>query len=161
MPNLDLSKKLRTNALIEAVKYHGVSEATGKNDGEMIRYFQEYQDYLKGKPWCSSFVSRMFLDAAKKLGIPRPFPHIPGVNTLYSFARKKGWYHSNTSFIPQPADIFIHLDLENPVRSHTGMIKAIQDNKIITIEGNISNQVSSRRFLKTDSYISGFIRVTV
>jgi len=154
----DLSRKLRTFAIEIASSFHGVKEATGHNDGKQIEEFQEHQAWLKGLPWCSCFVSYCFLKAAGKLKIERPFPQIAAVDNLKAYAKHKGWYHDNVSFIPQAGDIFVHIG-KTADQSHTGFVKDFIDGKIITMEGNISNKVSSRKFLKTDAYITGFIRV--
>jgi hypothetical protein len=159
--NTELSKKLRSKAIEIACLYHLTAEKTGHNDGALIEKFQEYNNSLKGAPWCACFVSFCFKEAAEQLKIERPFYQIAGVNYLASFAKKQNWYHDGSSFLPLPGDIFVHVDLADYSKSHTGFVKELKDGKIITMEGNVSNQVSSRRFLHNDSYLTGFIRVTV
>ena len=148
-------KTLNTLAVDIALKQKGIRELTGKNDGEAIRKFQENIRGLQGEPWCASFVSYCFKEAAKELGQERPFRHIPGVYTLTEMAQSNGWFIHAGSAIPKKGDIFVMSG------DHTGLVISYNsENKTIkTIEGNLNDSVDGRELPKQGK-ITGYIRVS-
>lgn len=91
----------------------------------------KYGEHTKanGLPWCGSFVNWCAHHAAVKL--PSMVSTAMGAQRMKDVAR---WHSEN----PQPGDlVFFDFPNDGVDRiSHIGIVVAIEDNKLITVEGN-------------------------
>ena len=153
---LNPSLVLRQTALELAIKEIGKKEETGNNDGQDIRRYQEYTSWLENKPWCCSLVSYCYKEAAKQIGVERPFPHEASVNRFVELAKKNNWIIPKSEM--KEGDLFVQLG-ETADGSHIGFIKELQLPLIVTVEGNFGNGVKSRPM--NSNLISLVIRVKI
>lgn len=127
----------------------------GSNRGPWCEKYQEHKSWLKGAHWCGSFVTWCVLQATQKLDRPRLFEQHVGaaVINLFKWGLNKDLCHNANKYDPEPGDIFLILNNTLTRGVHTGFVKEFikEENKIITIEGNADNRVTSFRRLKADS----------
>ncbi len=124
----------------------GVREVTGNNDGPRIEEYLAYTHLSKGYEWCAAFVSWCYGQVG--LGQPRN----PWSPALFPKLRLVDKVNS------KPADVFgIYSNTAKRIH-HVGLIKELQSNYIISIEGNSNNQVESRRrHLRTIHSVANWI----
>ncbi len=60
------------------------------------------------------------------------------------------------AWTPKPGDVIVFW--QNGSRTHTGMVYAVDNTYVYTIEGNSSNMCQKRSYLKNSSYIYGYVR---
>ena len=60
------------------------------------------------------------------------------------------------SWTPKPGDVIVFQ--QNGVRTHTGMVYAVDGTCVYTMEGNSSNMCRKRSYKLTDTYIYGYVR---
>lgn len=123
------------------------------------KYFYNYEK--NGYEWCDIFVDWCFVQAygyeeAQRL-LCQP-EYSSGAGTQYSYnyyAQKKRTGKTPTI----GAQIFFDNDRECKSYSdidHTGLVYAVKDGKVYTIEGNSSNQVSKCEYFENDTRIFGY-----
>ena len=137
--------KVRDEALRIARKEMraGAREVGGNNRGPWVRKYLAGAGLEEGLPWCASFVSWCYREAADKLEIPPPFAYQPSVRRLYTACVKKGWRVE----IPQPGDlVFWTRGLVNRGLGHMGFVEYAHDNLIQTIEGNHTSKVERFKY---------------
>lgn len=61
------------------------------------------------------------------------------------------------AWTPKPGDVIVFTD-NGTIRSHTGMVYAVDSTYIYTMEGNSSNMCKRRSYLLTSTYIYGYVR---
>ena len=113
-----------------------------------------------GGPWCAMQVSLAIYEACgndKALAkdvLWGVWPYT-ACNQLYDVApaASKG---RRGSWTPEPGDVIVFQ--ENGVRTHTGIVYAVDDTYVYTIEGNTSNMCRQRSYLLTSTYIFGYVR---
>jgi hypothetical protein len=126
---------LALRALEVARTQLGVREATGHNDGAAVESYLRSVGLGKGYAWCASFIYWCFNQAAKALGVSNPLAQTGGV--LDHLAKT----HGQIVHTPQVGDIFI-MDFGEG-KGHTGIVKEVRGNMIVTVEGN-TNDANSR-----------------
>jgi hypothetical protein len=122
------------------------------------------QAYTDGnaEAWCADFVSWVYKQAGK------PFTtgesggwRIPTVYALDDYLKAQQTYFlkNDTANTPQPGDVIIMND--GGSRMHTGLVYTVTGESITTIEGNISDKVTSRTFdnYRTHENIHAFGRM--
>lgn len=110
----------------------GTQEATGKNDGPVVKYLTSTGN-SKGEPYCASFV---YWCGKTALGTKNPFP---------KSAWSPDFVSGGTSKIDtaRPGDTFgIYFSSKGRV-AHTGLIKGKQGKYLVTIEGNTAPSASA------------------
>lgn len=121
----------------------GVREATGNNDGDKVEEYLQYTDLGKGYAWCSAFVSWCYGQA----GLPEP--RNPWSPALFPNTRTycRGGACRRPHMLAQinPADIFGIYGQGVRRINHVGLVKEVQNNYLVTIEGNSNNRVESKR----------------
>jgi hypothetical protein len=137
-------------AVLEKELTKNVREKTGKNDGEDVEKYLASVGQKKGAPWCAAFVVWVLKEAGVNTGSANAFSPscFPKNKTIYD--RKAGG-----NFIAAPTDLF-GLYYPNLGRiGHVGFIYEVNENSIITVEGNTNgegsregNGVYKRRRLK-------------
>lgn len=121
------------------------------------------------EPWCADFVSWVYLKAdiplvttpsAKRSSwrVPLAWKNVSGVPNLRSYFQSRGtWREAETGYVPAPGDVIIFAEEQ----SHTGIVEKYEASgkygpTVYTIEGNVSNKVSTRAYSKNDSKIDGY-----
>ena len=120
-----------------------------------------YMGYLIGlqaQPWCAMTVSTVLYEAcggkdgAKEVmyGL---WPYT-ACDQLYEKAPygKRG---RRGNWEPKPGDVIV---FGYSTRDHTGMVYAVDDTYVYTYEGNSSNKCQKRSYLRTSSWIWGYVR---
>lgn len=121
----------------------GVREATGNNDGARVEDYLGYTGLGKGYAWCAAFVSWCYGQA----GLPEPRnPWSPALfpNTR-TYCRGDACRRPTLIKTVEAADVFGIYGQQDKRINHVGLVKNIQGNYLITIEGNSNNRVESKR----------------
>jgi hypothetical protein len=134
-PIVVAASQLALRSLEVARTQLGVREATGHNDGAAVESYLRAVSLGKGYAWCQAFVYWCFNQAAKALGVENPTAKTAGV--LDHWTKTKGLKTKS----PQPGDVFI-MDFGGG-KGHTGFVKEVKGNMIVTVEGN-TNDANSR-----------------
>ncbi|HEY3447099.1 MAG TPA: peptidoglycan-binding protein [Myxococcales bacterium] len=118
--------ELRTRILALAQAEVGTTEATGNNDGPVLKYPEFFG--RGSEPYCADFVSWVCTQAGK----PLDFCYVP---SLRGHLEETGQWKGTSN--PQPGDIVI-FDFEREGEGdHVGIVKAVlPDGSLETIEGN-------------------------
>lgn len=146
----------RALVLCTALAEVGTREATGHNDGEVLKYVPEWARG-KGYPYCAWFAGWCFIQALGEHPYGR---HLGAVWDLFRAGQAAGealllnaaW----PALGPQPGDIFIifHSDdwKKKPVPGHAGLILRVDQDgsKVNTVEGNFHNRVGVATRLVSD-----------
>lgn len=111
--------------------------------------------------WCAMQVTLSILEAcgndkdAVKDILYGVYPYIE-CSQVYNAAPadKKG---RRGAWTPKPGDIIVFTD-NGTSRSHTGMVYAVDNTYVYTMEGNSSNMCKTRSYPLTSTYIYGYIR---
>lgn len=114
--------------------------------------------------WCAMMVSTAVYEgcgsdmAAAKKAMWGVWPYT-ACNQLYDAAPSthKG---RRGSWSPKPGDVIVFSD-NGSIRTHTGMVYAVDDLYIYTYEGNSGNMARKRSYRKTSSYIWGYVRLNL
>lgn len=138
-------------------------EVGGQNRGPWVRL------YMKGNEgrdwsWCAGFVSFIIMQSYNALGIESPIDYCFSCDNLAIQAKTKGIFVDESQIskdIIEPGMIFLRRKT-NKGWVHTGIIKAIEENYLHTIEGNTNKTgryngdrvLEKRRFLKNNDYIN-------
>ena len=131
-----------------------IIDSEGKRQGYTV-----YGDWY-GMPyeeWCAMFVAY----CSNYAGIPaKYFPQDAGCAKLLAAMRDLGAYRSAASgYEPQAGDlVFFNWDAE-PDPDHVGIVEAVAENRIETIEGNNSRSVARDSYARGDSRIMGYVDV--
>lgn len=122
----------------------GVREATGNNDGVRVEEYLAYTGLGKGHAWCAAFVSWCYGQAG--LSEPRN-PWSPAL-----LPKSKTYCSGSSACLPSatartvsPADIFGIYSISAKRINHVGLIKAQEGKYLVTIEGNVTDKVLSKR----------------
>lgn len=154
LPDL-LSMNIATRAMQIAVSQNGVREQDN-NSGPAVSCFLSSVGLPPGHSWCMAFVYWAFQAAAASLGVSNPLVRTGGC--------MKQWNETTCIKIykdPLPGDIFI-IDLGKGA-GHTGIVTHVNQDNVITIEGNTNDNGSSNGdgvYVRTrqKSRIKGYIR---
>lgn len=126
-----------------------------------------YAGYIAGinggswAPWCAMQVSLAILEACgsnkadAKAVMHGVYPYT-NCGQVYD-AAPSSMKGRRGSWTPKAGDIIVFTD-NGTSRSHTGMVYAVDNSYVYTIEGNSSNMCRKRSYLKTSTYIYGYIR---
>lgn len=129
---------MRTRIIDIATQEIGVKEATANNDGERVEEYLAYTGFGKGYAWCAAFVSWCFgqaeLSAPRNAWSPALFP----MDRRYSSQEVQ---HGTL----RAGDLFAVYNRRLGRIDHAGLIKNVGNGFILTIEGNVSNRVVSKR----------------
>lgn len=104
--SLECRSDLLEAALDSAIAQIGTLEATGRNDGEVVKYLASV-GLAKGNPYCAAGVYYCFLTAAFDLKLPPkeiPIPRTGLANAFYDRARKSGRLES---YLPEVGDLIV------------------------------------------------------
>lgn len=91
---------------------------------------------FSGLPWCAAFVHAVYIEAlgekaaAALLGKPHP-----GTRVMARQMRRRGCLRGR-DYTPSPGDVIFLRSTPNGRISHCGIVEAVQDDTVVTIEGN-------------------------
>lgn len=146
--------------------------AFGQNKGSANYTYAGYKCDVQGQPWCAAQVSTAISEACgsesdAKAVMYGVWPYVncaqvwdaaPSNKKIWSYYQRwtlgKG---DRKTYEPVAGDIIVFTD-DGKTRSHTGMVYALDDKYVYTIEGNSSNMCRKRSYPLTSSYIYGWIR---
>lgn len=145
-----LDADMRTEIMLVAQGELGVREATGGNDGERVETYLRYTGLSKGYAWCAAFVSFCYGQAG--LSEPRN-PWSPALfPNAKTYCRGSACQRPEALKAIRPADVFGLYGQREKRINHVGLVRNIQGNYVLTIEGNSNNQVESKRRHRSTLY---------
>lgn len=121
---------MRDRLMRTAISQIGVQEATGRNDGPVVKYLLAV-GLGTGDPYCAAFV---YWCGREALGTFNPFPrsgYSPDFVTRPTWVRGRGT-------TPAPGDAFGIYFREKGRIAHTGLVRGIQGRSLRTVEANTS-----------------------
>ncbi|MDD3171291.1 MAG: CHAP domain-containing protein [Bacilli bacterium] len=109
---------------------------------------------LNYEAWCAMFVSWCCYEAGISTKI---VPRYCGCTAGMAWFAAENRFGARGEYTPQPGDIIFFRDADQSTGStHTGIVIAVDETKVYTIEGNTSNMVAKRSYLLTNTYIVGY-----
>lgn len=109
---------------------------------------------LNYEAWCAMFVSWCCYEAGISTKI---VPRYCGCTAGMAWFVNEGRFGARGEYTPKPGDIAFYRDADQSTGStHTGIVIAVDANRVYTIEGNTSNMVAKRSYLLTSTYIVGY-----
>lgn len=137
------SSMIRQQLMSIASSELGVTERSGRNDGQRISEYLAYCGLNEGHEWCAAFVSWCFGQVGQTQ------PRTPWSPALFPQSRRVN--HQISS--PQPGDVF-GLWIPGKRRiGHAGLVESWEESWCITIEGNVDNAVVRKRRLTSSVYV--------
>jgi len=130
--------RVRERIVDIAIGEIGVREATGKNDGAKVEEYLAYTGLGKGYAWCAAFVSWCYGKAG--LAAPRN----AWSPALFPMARRYNSQQVRADSLRQ-ADLFAIYSQQLGRINHVGIVRKIEGNWLLTVEGNVANRVLSKR----------------
>lgn len=147
---VDLDKQpsadLRQRIVLIAEGELGVQELSGNNDGERVEHYLAYTQLGKGHEWCAAFVSWCYGQAGKRE------PRNPWSPALFPQARRYTVGSKERAAAIALADVFGIYGASAKRINHVGLVRAVDGQYIVSIEGNSANRVLSKRRLITTIY---------
>lgn len=125
----------REKVLAVAAGEVGVTEKTGRNDGEVDKYLQSVGLGGSRAPYCAAFVHWVGRQA---LGAGNPYPR-----SAWSPDMVKGGERVKQSTQPRGGETFGIWFQSKKRIAHTGLIEARKGDYLVTIEGNTSPSAAS------------------
>ncbi|HQM07359.1 MAG TPA: Ig-like domain-containing protein [Bacilli bacterium] len=109
---------------------------------------------LNYEAWCAMFVSWCCNEAGISTKI---VPRYCGCTAGMAWFVNEGRFGARGEYTPKPGDIVFYRDKDKTTGStHTGIVIAVDNNRVYTIEGNTSDMVAKRNYALTNSYIVGY-----
>jgi hypothetical protein len=125
--------------LVEAAKACvGIREATGKNDGPMVRLFQETIGSASGESWCMSFTQSMIAYAEVKTGLVSPI----FASEYCTHVWTKTPITQRVKKAPLPGAIAIW-HKKDSTDGHTGIVLSYGEKTFYAVEGNTTSGLSA------------------
>lgn len=147
---------LEQRSLQVAKRHVGEREASGRNDGAAVRFWQRLvakgATWLDNQPWCVCFATGVVYLAGKELGMKPKLPLNASSSSLYAWAKREG------QLLPKPVDGCIGVvrrggqgDQDGAAyagksHTHTFVVHTVEANgTLVTVEGNFRNAVCWNR----------------
>lgn len=111
----------------------GISEASGRNDGKMVRLIQETVGGASGEPWCMALVQTCLAYAEKKCGVSSPVTVTEHCLTAWNTTPKK----QRVKSIPLAGAIAIWNDT-GKTSGHTEIVLSCDGKTFTAVGGNTS-----------------------
>lgn len=151
IPNADARKNLLS--ILEAEKGStGASLTTGEYFSEWyIGGYESNPGWNQDTPWCACFVSWALAQCADDLLTVPKFAHVDEFMDSFPIDHWK-------TRDPQPGDIIFFDWVENDTKfpQHVGVVAAVENGTVHTIEGNAGEEVASRVYPLNDGKILGY-----
>ena len=133
-----IGSDIRERVIDSALQEIGVQEATGNNDGTRVEAYLCYVGLGKGYAWCAAFVSWCYGRAG------RPLPRNAWSPALFPMVRRYTAAQIAQGSIRQ-ADLFAIYSSSLRRIDHVGLVRQQKGSWIVTVEGNSSDKVLSKR----------------
>ena len=130
----------------------GASLTTGEYFSEWyIGGYAGNPGWNEDTPWCACFVSWALAQCSEDLLTVPKFAHVEEFLNSFPIDR---WKTSH----PQPGDVIFFDWVENETKfpQHVGVVTAVENGTVRTIEGNADGEVASRVYALDDSRILGY-----
>ena len=146
LPRLGYGEAVKTTPLRDTIaakycSYIGIKEATGRNDGKQVNAFQVATGNKTGDAWCASFVAYCLKSVGIKItgnGAARSwFDNRHTVWRLSEHGAKR--FHELAAYRANTGGLYF---AKLGRIAHIFFIHNLKDDKVITVEGNTSNQLS-------------------
>jgi hypothetical protein len=134
----DRMAALRKRIVDIAVGEIGVREATGSNDGARVEEYLAYTGLGKGHAWCAAFVSWCYGEAGRSVPCNAWSP------ALFPMTRRYKKEEIGQGAIRQ-ADLFAIYNQRLGRINHVGLVRELNGNWLLTVEGNVNNRVLCKR----------------
>lgn len=143
------------------------SKTANAGPGNYTKYWRDLNKDYQGSAWCQCFINWLFV----KCGMTKEEARITigfgshgwtfFTPTAVKYAKENGMFYEGVKGI-RPGDIiyfygFVKAEGRSRVH-HVGIVHAVDDTKIYTIEGNSGNGVNYREYSKSDKSLYGYIR---
>lgn len=111
----------------------GIKEASGRNDGKMVKLIQETVGGASGEPWCMALVQSCLAYAEVKCEVVSPIAVSEHCQTVWSLTSKK----QRVLKIPAPGAIAIWADI-GKASGHTEIVISCDGKSFAAVGGNTS-----------------------
>jgi hypothetical protein len=111
----------------------GITEASGRNDGKMVRLIQETIGSAVNEPWCMALVQTALAYAEKKCSVKSPIVHTEHCVTAWS----KTPTAQRVKTVPAPGAIAIWQDT-GKMSGHTEIVISVDGDSFAAVGGNTS-----------------------
>ncbi len=125
----------------------GASEANGG-------YLKYTGGVVSPGGWCDYFVSWVYREA----GVPftggsgaKGYAMVPVPNMQAYFSNKNSFHPAGNGYVPKPGDVVIWDYKKDGVLDHVSIVVSVDGQKMTTIGGNESDQVSKREYASFDN----------
>lgn len=95
---------------------------------------------LQGQPWCAAFATWVM----KQAGVPFPTIDTPGGFVFCPNAVSFGYAHGEITNRPAPGDLALFDWERDSIADHTGIVTAITNTTVQTVDGNVGNRVQEQ-----------------
>ncbi len=121
-----------------------------------LKYCDWYANWGRFE-WCAVFISWM----ANKHGIMgKVIPKFIGCETGARWFRQKGLFKNKNEYTPIPGDLvfFTWFDPDKQMTriGHVGLVVKVEDGRIYTIEGNVTDQIVNKNYPINGSKVGGY-----
>ena len=116
------------------------SKISNAGDKNYTKYWRDLNNKMQREPWCLAFIVWCFIEAYGKEEAHKLLC-MPDEWSYYT-PTAAGYFKANGQWLtkdPQPGDVVFFKNSERIC--HVGLVKAVKDNTITTIEGNTSSTV--------------------
>jgi len=137
---------------------------TGNSGSANYTKFAKYLDSLgdfyntpkNGYEWCEAFVDFCFITAyGRKTG--QKMIYQPNKSAGAGCVQSSGYYKANKAFDKTPhVGDQIYFTYGSGEADHTGLVWKVTDSYVYTVEGNVSNEVQKKSYLRTNKNIYGY-----
>ncbi|MCC8075693.1 MAG: DUF2272 domain-containing protein [Clostridiales bacterium] len=166
---LKLTGGKRSNIVAIALSQLGYHESSSRSklsgtcsgSGNCTEYGRYYG--MTQAAWCAMFVSWCAREAGVSTSV---IPKYAAVRNYHSYYKKKGRFYSWTkvrkkSYVPKQGDLIIYANVKGGTAHHIGYVVSVTYTsskiKIVTVEGNSSDQVRKKTLTLKRSSSSGKI----
>ena len=112
--------------------------------------YPEDLSWNESTPWCASYVSWCIEQVS--LSVSSNIPCYANVDNFILHFWEETWL--SPLFTPTPGDLVFFGFMNDP--NHMGVVIAVEDDYIYTIEGNVNDTVAIRKYKTMDSAIIGY-----
>lgn len=124
------------------------------------KYRKWYNGYADNEPWCATFVSW----CAEQCGLITEdiIPKFQGCDWGIEWFQSRNLFlytsfYGGENYTPKTGDLIFFTKEHNKNKStHVGIVQYVEEDYVVTIEGNTSNSVLPRSYNLTSPYILGY-----
>lgn len=139
------SKDARVIFRLAAEALVGIKEATGKNDGAMVKLIQETVGGASGEPWCMALVQSCLAYAEVKTGVESPIIESEHCQTVWTKVPKS----QRVKLLPLAGAIAIWGDV-GKASGHTEIVLSCDGKNFQAVGGNTSGTTKPGQTVNRD-----------